>query len=119
MLFLVPPFMMPTVTTAWLSRRLSLLLTMVCKVVTISEAATIGSTPFHGRDPCVCLPSTVILKASAEAIIGPGLVQSCPCLALETCIPKIASGFSASKSPSFNINSAPPSSPSGAPSSAG
>ena len=75
MLFLVPAFIIPTVTTAWLSKRFNLLLTIVCNVVAISDAAIIGSTPLHGREPCVCLPWTVILNASAEAIIGPGLVQ--------------------------------------------
>ena len=50
-LFLVPAFIMPTVTTAWLSKRFNLLLTIVCSVVAISDAAIIGSTPLQGLEP--------------------------------------------------------------------
>ena len=85
----------------------------------MSAAATTGSMPPHGRDPCVCLPRTLILNASDEAIIGPGFVTTIPCGAFVTCMPNITSGFSSSKIPSLSINSAPPSSPSGDPSSAG
>ena len=36
-----------------------------------SAIATIGSTPPHGREPCVCRPLTVSVKRSDAAISGP------------------------------------------------
>ena len=109
---------MPTDITAGFSLISILLLNIVCKLVPISKAAIIGSLDDQGVDPCDCLPLILILKASAEAIAGPAFTAIAPLYELVTCIPNTTSGFSL-KMPSFNINSAPPSSPSGGPSSAG
>ena len=46
-----PPLKMPNVTTAGSLLMSSWRLTMVCALVTISAAVTIGSMPFHGIAP--------------------------------------------------------------------
>ncbi|HSM19590.1 MAG TPA: hypothetical protein VK844_04385, partial [Hyphomicrobiales bacterium] len=56
MLCRTPPLIAPIVTMAGTSVMSSWRLTMVCRPTTICAATTIGSTPFQGRAPWVCLP---------------------------------------------------------------
>jgi hypothetical protein len=115
-----PPSKMPNVTTAgsWLMS--SSRLTIVCDAVTISAAVTIGSMPFHGVAPWLCLPCTTMRKVSELAIAPPARTATVPTgNALTTCMPKIASGLKSLNTPSLTMSVAPPSSPAGAPSSAG
>ena len=71
MLFLMPPLIAPTETTAGLRVMSIWRLTSVCRPMTICEAATMGSTPPQGREPCVCSPLTTMRKRSAAAMKGP------------------------------------------------
>jgi hypothetical protein len=81
----------------------------------------IGSTPAQGREPCVCLPRTVIVHSSALASIGPLRVPSVPTGSADhTCSAMAASGTNWSNTPSCSIFAAPKISPTfGGPSSAG
>ncbi|MNV21528.1 hypothetical protein D3C71_1124660 [compost metagenome] len=116
----MPPLIAPNVSTAGCLDRFARRLTIVCAVPTRSAVATIGSTPFHGADPCVCRPITLIPNRSEAAINGPPRTAICPAGTLEnTCSPNTASGLNSANSPSLSINAAPPSSGGGAPSSEG
>ena len=57
-----PPLIMPMVTTAGSRVMSTWRLTTVCRPSTTCAAVTIGSTPSHGIAPCVCRPSTLMLK---------------------------------------------------------
>ena len=119
-LLLTPPCILPIVTTAAALVSGMFLLTIVWREFTICEAVTIGSVPVHGVEPWVWIPSISILNSSTAAIIPRGLTCTWPALIWDhMCNPKIASTFGFSKTPSLTISSAPPSSPAGAPSSAG
>ncbi len=71
MLERMPPLIMPKLSTIGCTVRFIRRLTMLCAAVTMSDAATIGSMPSHGRAPWVCLPLTTILNESAAAMNGP------------------------------------------------
>ena len=87
---------------------------------TICDATTIGSIPDQGVAPCVWRPFTTISKRCELAIAPSGRIETWPvwssCM---TCSPKIASTSGFFNTPSRTIMPAPPSSPGGAPSSAG
>ena len=79
-------------------------LTMCCAEPMISAAAATGSTPPHGREPCVWRPFTVMVKRSEAAISGPGRTPIVPTLSvLKTCRPNMASGLKASNTPCSNM----------------
>src|SRR3546814_932739 len=116
----MPPCTEPKLTTAGCFEMLLRRLTTVCAVPTRSAAATIGSTPPHGAEPCVWRPWTSMVNLSDAAISGPPRTAIRPaCTDENTCRPNIASGLKSANRPSSSISDAPPSSPSGAPSSEG
>ncbi len=77
------------------------------------------SIPCHGIEPWACLPFSWISKRSEAAIIGPGRQTRVPTSPGNACRPKMASTLGLFSTPSLTISGAPPSSPIGAPSSAG
>ena len=116
----MPPLIAPKLTTAGSLEMSVRRLTMVWVVPITSAIATIGSTPPHGREPCVCRPTTFSVKLSEAAISGPWRTPIWPTgIDENTCRPNTASGVKSRNTPSFSISAAPPSSPAGAPSSAG
>src|SRR5690606_28393558 len=120
MLKRTPPWMAPKLSTTGCREMSWRRLTTVCAVPMMSAAATIGSTPPHGRDPCVWRPWTTMLKRSDAAMAGPLRTPICPACRVEnTCRPNTASGRKSRNTPWASISSAPPASPSGGPSSAG
>ena len=62
---------MPNVTTAGFELISSWRLTIVCALVTISAAVTIGSMPFHGVAPWLWRPCTTMWNVSELAIAPP------------------------------------------------
>ena len=115
-----PALILPTVIITGAFGRLDCLATIICNPVYICVATAIGSIPCHGYAPCVCFPFTFIENQSLAAIVEPGLYLIVPISVFELiCMPNIASIFGWSITPSLTISSAPPSSPAGAPSSAG
>src|SRR3546814_8705706 len=66
----MPPCTEPKLTTAGCFEMLLRRLTTVCAVPTRSAAATIGSTPPHGAEPCVWRPWTSMVNLSDAAISG-------------------------------------------------
>ena len=114
-----PPWMLPMVMMDGVRVTGSWRLATVCSPSTIWEETTIGSMPPQGAAPWVCRPRTTMRSQSALAIVLPARYDSCPTRSGPTCSPKMTSGRGFSKAPSSSISSAPPRSPSGAPSSAG
>jgi hypothetical protein len=78
------------------------------------DDTTMGSTPDHGWEPCVCRPFTTMVKLPAAAICGPARTPIEPTGMGQTCSPNTASGTGSRSTPSSIIAFAPPS-----PSSAG
>ena len=112
----VPAWKLPTVSTTG-SNTLNFLVTIVCRAVTISQAAGIGSAALCGWEACPPRPCTVTSNVSAAAMIVPGRVLSTPpgSCADATCSPYAATGRppAASSTPSSIMILAPawPSSP--------
>ena len=119
MLLRTPPWIAPTVSTEGVSVASTWRDTIVCQPSTIWLASTTGSTPAHGRAPCVCRPSTFTRKLSDEAMMPCSRQAIVPTGSGITCRPKIASTFGLASAPSSIISGAPPRSPMGEPSSAG
>ena len=67
----LPPLIWPIDSTAGSLLMLSWRLTMVCSAVTTWAETTIGSTPFHGKPPWVCLPLILMRTVSPLANCGP------------------------------------------------
>src|SRR3546814_4294156 len=116
----MPPCTEPKLTTAGCFEMLLRRLTTVCAVPTRSAAATIGSTPPHGAEPCVWRPWTSMVNLSDAAISGPPRTAIRPaCTDENTCRPNIASGLKTANRPSSSRRDEQRSSPEGAPSSEG
>ena len=96
-------------------------LTTVCSPLTICAATTIGSTPCQGREPCVCRPVTTALQACEPAMNGPAAIADGAGVQRRPGVPaEHHFGFVVSRRcPPCSMTDAPPSSPGGAPSSAG
>ena len=71
MLLRIPPLNAPTVTIAGTDVMSDWRLMIVCSPITICEPMTMGSTPSHGRAPCVWRPCTVSVNEFDAAIVGP------------------------------------------------
>ena len=70
----VPPWMLPTVTTA-ASRGSTSRLTMLCRETTIVAAQSRLSTPLWGCAAWAPVPSTTSSNVSSDAIIGPDAIN--------------------------------------------
>ena len=107
----MPAWKLPTVSTTG-SNTLNFLVTIVCRAVTISQAAGIGSAALCGWEACPPRPCTVTSNVSAAAMIVPGRVLSTPpgSCADATCSPYAATGRppAASSTPSSIMILAPP-----------
>ncbi len=85
MLRWVPAWRSPTVTTTG-SNTSNRRVTMVCRAVTISQAAGMGSLARCGAEPWPPAPWTVTFSESEAARIGPGREPNSPCgMADATC----------------------------------
>ena len=115
-----PLLIVPTVMTSGAVVKSIWRLTICCKPSIICALAAIGSTPPQGCEPWLPLPFTLMVNQSEEAIKAPDLYLRVPTGVWEEIwIPNTASTFGLSNAPSLIIKGAPPSSFSGAPSSAG
>ena len=104
----VPPWKLPTVTTA-VSVGATSRETMVCSRPTMAAPSTIGSTPRFGMEPWVPAPWTVISMELAVVSTGPRRVPTAPPGTVpSTCCASATSGFgSLSTMPASTMSRAP------------